>query len=80
MYLVSSPTAVALALALLLASLCGQVAGFPGLFGRQAAVTCLDTPFLKGFTEEPAVATPYCYSFLGEPTVTKTLTKTVTNR
>lgn len=76
MYSVSSP--VALALVLLLASLCGQVSGHPGLPKRQG-VECMGI-FLDGFYAEPAVATPYCSSFLGIPAYTTTRTKTVRNR
>ena len=78
MYFVSSP--MALAVTLLLVSLCGQVTGFPGLFFERQAVTCIDTPFLQGFYDQPAVATPYCSSFLGIPMYTTTRTKTIMNR
>lgn len=77
MYFVSSP--MAWTLALLLASWCGQVSGAPGLLERQGLI-CVDNQFQQGFSDEPALATPYCSSFLAIPVVTTTQTETVRNR
>lgn len=77
MYSVSSP--MALAVTLLLASLCGQASGFPRSFERQERqLTCILDQFGAGFSAEPQLATPYCRSYLALPAVTTTRTRTVT--
>ncbi|MCJ1301941.1 hypothetical protein MMC08_004742, partial [Hypocenomyce scalaris] len=75
MYFIFSP--LVLALALLLSSWSGPVSASPQLAVRQG-ILCTPNVFLEGFEAEPALATPYCSSFLAIPLVTKNETRTAT--
>ena len=77
MYFIFSP--LVLALALLLSSWSGPVSASPQLAVRQG-ILCTPNVFLEGFEAEPALATPYCSSFLAIPLVTKNETRTATVR